>query len=214
MFTFTTGLPRDPPTQPQPPPARRQHPCRWKGEGLVIFRPSRPSRLARSNTLSVYPDSLLDSFLSVGRGEKSLRGQTSKSKRKSGSCRLSARPRPPVLDARPPLRRQWWGKARGCPSPACLQRSWWSPAPRFVLWLDPPFGANGARRHIWQRSVTTNRLCVTVASVDYFHACMARGSQRAVGQALQPICLQRAHGPICSQGVRGYLSTQASVNKP
>ena len=27
MFTFTTGLPRDPPTQPQPPPARGQHPC-------------------------------------------------------------------------------------------------------------------------------------------------------------------------------------------
>eukprot|EP00964_Phaeocystis_antarctica_P071011 scaffold43264_cov41-Phaeocystis_antarctica.AAC.1 len=26
---FTTGLPRDPPTQPQPPPARGQHPYRW-----------------------------------------------------------------------------------------------------------------------------------------------------------------------------------------
>ena len=44
MFTFTTRLPRDPPTQPQPPPARGQHPCRWQGEGLVFFRQSRPSR--------------------------------------------------------------------------------------------------------------------------------------------------------------------------
>ena len=33
---FTTGLPRDPPTQPQPPPAREQHPCRWWGEGLKV----------------------------------------------------------------------------------------------------------------------------------------------------------------------------------
>ena len=44
MFTFTTRLPRDPPTQPQPPPARGQHPCRWQGEGLVFFRQSSPSR--------------------------------------------------------------------------------------------------------------------------------------------------------------------------
>eukprot|EP00964_Phaeocystis_antarctica_P090429 scaffold57844_cov98-Phaeocystis_antarctica.AAC.1 len=154
---------------------------------------------------------LLSSVSSAARGKKSLRGQTSKSKRKSGSRRLSARPRPPVLDARPPLCRHWWGKARGCPSPACLQRSWWSATPDFVIWVDPPFGANGARRHIWQRPVSGNRICASVASADYFHACMARGSQRAVGQALQPICLQRAHGPICSQGVRGYLSAQASV---
>ena len=41
---FTTGLPRDPPTQPQPPPAREQHPCRWWGEGLTLARLYRPSR--------------------------------------------------------------------------------------------------------------------------------------------------------------------------
>ena len=120
----------------------------------------------------------------------------------------------PVLDARPPLRHDWWGKARGCPSPACLQRSWWSPAPDFVLWLDPPFGANGAGRHIWQRSMPTNRICTTVASVDYFHAGMARGSQRVGPQALQLVRFRRTPDPICSQGVRCYLSVQASVNTP
>eukprot|EP00964_Phaeocystis_antarctica_P068956 scaffold41815_cov59-Phaeocystis_antarctica.AAC.3 len=41
---FTTGLPRDPPTQPQPPPAREQHPCRWWGEGLTLARLYRSSR--------------------------------------------------------------------------------------------------------------------------------------------------------------------------
>ena len=38
------GLPRDPPTQPQPPPARGQHPCRWCCEGLALARLYRPSR--------------------------------------------------------------------------------------------------------------------------------------------------------------------------
>ena len=52
--------------------------------------------------------------------------QRRKSERRR-SWRLEARPRPSVLDARPPLRRDWWGTARGCPSPACLQRSWWFP---------------------------------------------------------------------------------------
>eukprot|EP00964_Phaeocystis_antarctica_P034020 scaffold19344_cov24-Phaeocystis_antarctica.AAC.1 len=41
---FTTGLPRDPPTRPQPPPARGQHPCRWCCEGLALARLYRPSR--------------------------------------------------------------------------------------------------------------------------------------------------------------------------
>eukprot|EP00964_Phaeocystis_antarctica_P141225 scaffold106207_cov36-Phaeocystis_antarctica.AAC.1 len=60
----------------------------------------------------------------------------------------------------------------------------------------------------------TNRICTTVASVDYFHAGMARGSQRVGPQALQLVRFQHMLGLICSQGVRGYLSTQASVNKP
>ena len=41
---FTTGLPRDPPTQPQPPPARGQHPYRWCCEGLAPARLYWPSR--------------------------------------------------------------------------------------------------------------------------------------------------------------------------
>ena len=72
----------------------------------------------------------------------------------------------------------------------------------------------GPPAHLAQVEDCKSDMCETVASVDYSDAGMARGSQGAVGQALQPICLQRAHGPICSQGVRGYLSTQASVNKP
>jgi len=118
-----------------------------------------------------------------------------------------------VVDARPPLRRDWWGKARGCPSPACLQRSWWSSTPLFVLWSDRHFVQKAARRQIWHRSVTANRMCVTVASVDYPDACMARGSQSNFPQALQPLPCQHTPTPICSQGVRGYLSAQASVNK-
>ena len=157
---------------------------------------------------------LLDSFSQRCKREKVSPRADEQEQRKSGSCRLSARPRPPVLDKRPPLRRNWWGKARGCPSPACLQRSWWSPAPRFVLWLDPPFGANGAGRHIWHRSWTGNRICDPDASADCPYAGMARGSQRVGPQALQLVRFRRTPGPICSQGVRGYLSTQASVNKP
>eukprot|EP00964_Phaeocystis_antarctica_P015336 scaffold8471_cov91-Phaeocystis_antarctica.AAC.1 len=43
---FTTGLPCEPPTQPQPPPgpARGHHPCRWCCEGLTLARLYRPSR--------------------------------------------------------------------------------------------------------------------------------------------------------------------------
>ena len=116
-----------------------------------------------------------------------------------------------MVDARPPLRHEWWGKARGCPSPACLQRSWWSSTPLFVLWSDRHFVQKAARRQIWHRSKTTNRMCATVASVEYPDACMARGSQPVGGQDLQPVCLQHTLGLICSQGVRGYLSAQASV---
>eukprot|EP00964_Phaeocystis_antarctica_P115133 scaffold79099_cov34-Phaeocystis_antarctica.AAC.3 len=47
------------------------------------------------------------------------------------------------------------------------------PAPDFVAWLDPPFGANGAGRHIWQRPVSGNRICASVALADYLHAGMA-----------------------------------------
>eukprot|EP00964_Phaeocystis_antarctica_P066890 scaffold40475_cov60-Phaeocystis_antarctica.AAC.2 len=62
------------------------------------------------------------SRLRCGPGIASTDPSQAKSERHR-SWRLEARPRPPVLDGRPPLRRNWWGKARGCPSPACLQRS-------------------------------------------------------------------------------------------
>ena len=42
---------------------------------------------------------------------------------------------------------------------------------------------------------------------------MARGSQSEGPQALQLVRFQHTPGLICSQGVRGYLSAQASVNK-
>ena len=112
------------------------------------------------------------------RPEFQIHGSIEAKSERHRSWRLEARPRPPVLDARPPLRREWWGKARGCPSPACLQRSWWFPAPDFVAWVDPPFGANGAGRHIWHRELTQNRFLMTPSSVDYQAAVVLRTSHR------------------------------------
>ena len=91
---------------------------------------------------------------------------------------------------------------------------------RQILWFGPmatfeqtgPAGTSGRCRALEIRYEALD------ASVDYLHAGMARGSQCAVAQALQPIPLQRTPGPICDQGARGYLppylSAQASANKP
>eukprot|EP00964_Phaeocystis_antarctica_P001602 scaffold848_cov88-Phaeocystis_antarctica.AAC.4 len=96
--------------------------------------------------------------------------------------------------------------------PACKEAgAWWFPAPDFVAWPDPPFGANGARRHIWHRSKTANRICATVASVDYLHACMARGSQRVGPQALQ---LVRFHAAVAAAVAAGETQPQPQSEKP
>ena len=127
----------------------------WTASRRQMSRASRPAhsqcsaigqncrcRLVSSFVYSIFhlPHHMVDPYIIsyVGYHPTTLDPSRAKSERHR-SWRLEARPRPPVLDARPPLRRDWWGKARGCPSPACLQRSWWFPAPGFVLWLDPPF---------------------------------------------------------------------------
>ena len=82
------------------------------------------------------------------------------------------------------------------PSPSVKKSE--SIAPHF---LSAPGAAelrwqNWAGWHIWHRSVTQNRRRLTVASVGYHDAYLARGSQSSVVQALQPFCLQRAESLI------------------
>ena len=112
-----------------------------------------------------------------------------------------------------PLRHDCLGKARGCPSPACLQKNWCVvvSAPRFCALARPPFifeqtEAAGTTRKVW---VPTYRILIPVASAEYPDACMARGSQPVGGQALRLVCLQRAKSLICCRGVRAHVSASA-----
>eukprot|EP00964_Phaeocystis_antarctica_P108068 scaffold72714_cov36-Phaeocystis_antarctica.AAC.1 len=84
---------------------------RLAGGPARVYKTRRTHLLARSNTLSVYPDSLLDSKLNVGSLNSRSTDPSQAKSESHRSRRLEARPRPPVLDARPPLRRQSWGKA-------------------------------------------------------------------------------------------------------